>query len=151
MNVKHILQRKGSAVTTIPTGATIGEAARTLAEARIGAIVVSDDGTTINGILSERDIVRMIGTEGSGALTRPVTEAMTANVITCKPDDRINVLMSMMTQRRIRHLPVAENGKMTGLISIGDVVKERMDEIESDAAAMRDYITGMTAWRPFQP
>lgn len=145
MNVKHILERKGSAVTTIPTGATIGEAARTLAEARIGAIVVSDDGNTINGILSERDIVRVIGMEGPGALTRPVTEAMTANVITCKPDDRINVLMSMMTQRRIRHLPVAENGKMTGLISIGDVVKERMDEIESDAAAMRDYITGMTA------
>ena len=84
MNVKHILERKGSAVTTIPTGATIGEAARTLAEARIGAIVVSDDGSTINGILSERDIVRVIGTEGPGALTRPVTEAMTANVITCK-------------------------------------------------------------------
>ena len=145
MNVKHILERKGSAVTTIPTGATIGEAARTLAEARIGAIVVSNDGATINGILSERDIVRMIGTDGPGALTRPVTEAMTANVITCNPEDRINVLMSMMTQRRIRHLPVAENGKMTGLISIGDVVKERMDEIESDAAAMRDYITGMTA------
>lgn len=145
MNVKHILERKGNAVTTIPTGATIGEAARTLAEARIGAIVVSDDGNTINGILSERDIVRVIGMEGPGALTRPVTEAMTANVITCKPDDRINVLMSMMTQRRIRHLPVTENGKMTGLISIGDVVKERMDEIESDAAAMRDYITGMTA------
>lgn len=145
MNVKHILERKGSAVTTIATTATIGEAARTLAEARIGAVVVSDDGTTINGILSERDIVRVIGTTGPGALTRPVTEAMTANVITCKPDDRINVLMGMMTQRRIRHLPVAENGKMTGLISIGDVVKERMDEIESDAAAMRDYITGMTA------
>lgn len=145
MNVKHILERKGNAVTTIPTGATIGEAARTLTEARIGAVVVSDDGATINGILSERDIVRVIGTDGPSVLNRPVTEAMTANVITCKPDDRINVLMGMMTQRRIRHLPVAENGKMTGLISIGDVVKERIDEIESDAAAMRDYITGMTA------
>jgi CBS domain-containing protein len=145
MNVKHILERKGNAVATIKTTATIGDAARTLAEARIGAVVVSDDGTTIKGILSERDIVRVIGTEGPQVLTRPVTDAMTANVITCKPDDRINVLMGMMTQRRIRHLPVAENGKMTGLISIGDVVKERMDEIENDAAAMRDYITGMTA------
>lgn len=145
MNVKHILERKGSAVTTITTNATIGEAARTLTEARIGAVVVSDDGTTINGILSERDIVRVIGTDGPSVLNRPVTAAMTANVITCKPDDRINVLMGMMTQRRIRHLPVTENGKMTGLISIGDVVKERIDEIESDAAAMRDYITGMTA------
>ena len=145
MNVKHILEGKGSAVTTISPGAKISEAARMLAEARIGAVVVSDDGTTISGILSERDIVRMIGTEGPGALDRPVADAMTANVITCKPDDRINVLMGMMTQRRIRHLPVVEDGKMTGVISIGDVVKERMDEIEADAAAMRDYITGMTA------
>ncbi|PIW29610.1 MAG: histidine kinase [Rhodospirillales bacterium CG15_BIG_FIL_POST_REV_8_21_14_020_66_15] len=145
MNVKHILERKGSAVTTIKPGATIAEAARMLTEARIGAVVVSEDGATINGILSERDIVRVIGTDGPSALTRPVTTAMTANVITCKPDDRINILMGMMTQRRIRHLPVAENGRMTGLISIGDVVKERMDEIEADATAMRDYITGMTA------
>ncbi|MEQ8229354.1 MAG: CBS domain-containing protein [Rhodospirillales bacterium] len=145
MNVKSILERKGNAVTTIKPAATIGDAARTLAEAKIGAIVVSEDGETIAGILSERDIVRMIGTDGSGALNRPVTEAMTANVITCNPDDRINMLMGMMTQRRIRHLPVAVNGKMTGLISIGDVVKERMDEIEHDAAAMRDYISGMTA------
>lgn len=145
MNVKSILERKGSAVTTIKPTATIGDAARTLAEAKIGAIVVSEDGETIAGILSERDIVRVIGTDGSGALNRPVTEAMTADVITCNPDDRINILMGMMTQRRIRHLPVAVNGKMTGLISIGDVVKERMDEIEHDAAAMRDYISGMTA------
>jgi CBS domain-containing protein len=145
MNVKHILERKGRAVTTIKTGATIAEAAETLATAKIGAVVVSDDGQSIDGILSERDIVRVIGTDGPTALNRPVTTAMTADVITCKPEDRINVLMNMMTQRRIRHLPVAENGKMTGLISIGDVVKERMDEIEADAAAMRDYITGMTA------
>ncbi|MEQ8504199.1 MAG: CBS domain-containing protein [Rhodospirillales bacterium] len=145
MNVKNILERKGSTVTTIKPGATIGDAARLLAEAKIGAIVVSEDGETIAGILSERDIVRVIGTDGSGALNRPVTEAMTADVITCNPDDRINILMGMMTQRRIRHLPVAVNGKMTGLISIGDVVKERMDEIEHDAAAMRDYISGMTA------
>ena len=145
MNVKSILERKGSAVTTISPGATIGEAAKTLAQAKIGAVVVSDDGESISGILSERDIVRMIGTEGPGALNRPVTEAMTPDVVTCNPEDRINILMGMMTQRRIRHLPVAVNGKMTGLISIGDVVKERMDEIEADAAAMRDYITGMTA------
>lgn len=145
MNVKHILERKGSAVTTIKPGATIGEAARLLAEARIGAIVVSEDGAAIDGILSERDIVRVIGTDGPAMLDRPVSAAMTANVVTCKPDDRLNVLMSMMTQRRIRHLPVVENGRMTGVISIGDVVKERMDEIEADAAAMRDYITGATA------
>ena len=145
MNVKHILERKGSAVTTIKPSATIAEAARLLAEARIGAIVVSEDGAGIDGILSERDIVRVIGTDGPAMLDRPVSAAMTANVVTCKPEDRLNVLMSMMTQRRIRHLPVVDNGRMTGVISIGDVVKERMDEIEADAAAMRDYITGMTA------
>ena len=144
MNVKHILERKGSAVTTIKPGATIAEAARLLAEARIGAIVVSEDGAGIDGILSERDIVRVIGTDGPAMLDRPVSAAMTANVVTCKPEDRLNVLMSMMTQRRIRHLPVVDNGRMTGVISIGDVVKERMDEIEADAAAMRDYITGAT-------
>tara|TARA_Y100000813_G_C23947038_1_gene250818 strand:- start:18 stop:455 length:438 start_codon:yes stop_codon:yes gene_type:complete len=144
MNVKHILERKGSAVTTIKPSATIAEAARLLAEARIGAIVVSEDGAGIDGILSERDIVRVIGTDGPAMLDRPVSAAMTANVVTCKPEDRLNVLMSMMTQRRIRHLPVVDNGRMTGVISIGDVVKERMDEIEADAAAMRDYITGAT-------
>ena len=142
MNVKSILARKGSAVKTIQPDATVGEAARTLAEARIGAVVVSRDGATIAGILSERDIVRVVGTDGTPALDWTVDRAMTANVVTCKPEDRIEDLMGMMTDRRIRHLPVAVDGRMTGLISIGDVVRERMDQIEADAEAMRDYITG---------
>lgn len=143
MNVKSILARKGSQVKTIAPGATIADAARSLTEAKIGAVVVSDDGVTIAGILSERDIVRVVGTNGQQALAWTVDRAMTKNVITCKPDDRIDQLMGMMTERRIRHLPVTVNGRMTGLISIGDVVKERMNEIEADAEAMRDYITGM--------
>ena len=143
MNVKSILARKGSQVKTIAPDATIADATRALAEAKIGAVVVSGDGTTIAGILSERDIVRVVGTNGQQALAWTVDKAMTKNVITCKPDDRIDQLMGMMTERRIRHLPVTVNGRMTGLISIGDVVKERMNEIEADAEAMRDYITGM--------
>jgi len=143
MNVKSILARKGTQVKTIKPASTIGEAAAMLAAAKIGAVVVSDDGATIAGILSERDIVRMVGLEGAQVLGWTVDKAMTKNVITCRPDDRIDQLMGMMTERRIRHLPVTVNGRMTGLISIGDVVKERMNEIEADAEAMRDYITGM--------
>lgn len=142
MNVKSILARKGAQVKTIKPACTIGDAAQMLAEAKIGAVVVSDDGATIAGILSERDIVRMVGLEGPQVLGWTVDKAMTKNVITCRPDDRIDQLMGMMTERRIRHLPVTVNGRMTGLISIGDVVKERMNEIEADAEAMRDYITG---------
>lgn len=142
MNVKGILARKGNLVKTIKPAATIADAARTLAEARIGAVVVSNDGATIAGILSERDIVRVIGTEGTAALNWTVDRAMTANVVTCKPEDRLEDLMSMMSGRRIRHLPVAVEGRMAGLISIGDVVKERINQIEADAEAMRDYITG---------
>ncbi|MEK9672677.1 MAG: CBS domain-containing protein [Rhodospirillaceae bacterium] len=143
MNVKTILGRKGGSVKTIKTDASVGAAAKMLGEAKIGAVVVSDDGETIAGILSERDIVRVMGSGGASALDLPVSKAMTTNVVTCKPDDRIVELMSLMTQRRIRHLPVVDGGKMAGVISIGDVVKERMDEIERDAAAMHDYITGM--------
>ena len=142
MNVKSILAHKGSTVKTIQPGATVGDAARVLAEARIGAVVVSTDGNTISGILSERDIVRVIGLEGTAALDWKVDRAMTANVVTCKPQDRLEDLMGMMTDRRIRHLPVTENGRMTGVISIGDVVKERINQIQADAEAMRDYITG---------
>lgn len=144
MNVKNILARKGAEVKTIKSDSKVSAAAKMLGEARIGAVVISDDGETIAGILSERDIVRVVGSDGASALDWPVSKAMTTNVITCKPKDRIVELMSQMTQKRIRHLPVVDGGKMTGVISIGDVVKSRMDEIEKDAAAMHDYITGMT-------
>jgi len=143
MTVRATLALKGSAVTTVTPDITLEAAAHILSEAGIGAAVVSTDGRTIEGIISERDIVRAIGeSQGDGTvLQRPVARAMTHDVVTCRPDDRISALMVIMTQRRIRHLPVLDDeGKLAGIISIGDVVKRRMEEIQSEADAMRRYI-----------
>jgi len=142
MNVKNMLGRKGGKVHTISPDTNIIDAARNLCEAKVGALVVSDDGTTIRGILSERDIVRVVGLDGPAALGWPVSKVMTVDVHTCGLEDRVNELMSIMTERRIRHIPVLEDGKMVGLISIGDVVKNRMEEMEADSEAMHAYIAG---------
>ena len=140
MTVAVILKSKGSDVYTIAPDKSILEAARMLCERRIGALVVSGDGVTVSGIISERDIVRGLGEQGGDVLGRPVRDVMTADVITCTHDDSSSDLLERMTDRRIRHLPVVDSGRLAGMISIGDVVKHRLDAVTAEAEAMRDYI-----------
>ena len=142
MNVETILRDKGDWVATIRPDATIAEAVDMLNRERIGALVVSDDGAEVAGVLSERDIVRALGRYGEDLLSRPVTEIMTPDVITCVPGDTVGELMSEMTNRRIRHLPVVAEGRLRGIVSIGDVVKNRLDEVEFEANSLRSFIAG---------
>ena len=140
MNVEHILQSKGRTVVTIEPQSTLAEAARLLSERRIGAVLVGDTFRPVLGILSERDIVRAIAARGASALDEPVSQSMTAKVTTCTGRASINEVMEVMTDGKFRHLPVVEANKLLGIISIGDVVKHRVAEIEAETAAMRDYI-----------
>ncbi len=141
MKVESILKTKGRDVITVPPEASVAEATRLLKEKRIGAVVVSGDGTTVQGILSERDIVHALVEHGGGALEMRVSDLMTRDVVTCSPEDSIGNLMAQMTERRFRHLPVVEGGSLCGMVSIGDVVKNRLDEVETEASAMREFIT----------
>jgi CBS domain-containing protein len=140
MNVAAILKQKGRAVATIPPTLTLNEAASRLAQRRIGALVVVDTQGEIAGIISERDIIRALGEAGPACLTRPVAEAMTHQVFTCQESDTLDELMAMMTARRFRHMPVVADGDLVGIVSIGDVVKHHVAEIEMEATAMRAYI-----------
>lgn len=140
MTVKAILDAKGRDVTTVSPDITLGEAARLLGEKRIGAVVVTADGQKIAGILSERDIVRQIGANGAGALEESVSSAMTAKVRTCQDGHTVNQVMEIMTQSRFRHLPVERDGKLAGIVSIGDVVKQRIEDVEREADEIRQYI-----------
>ena len=140
MNVAAILKQKGRAVATIPPTLTLIEAASRLAQRRIGALVVVDGQGEIAGIVSERDIIRVLAESGPACLTRPVTESMTHQVVTCQESDTLDELMSMMTARRFRHMPVVADGDLVGIVSIGDVVKHHVAEIEMEATAMRAYI-----------
>lgn len=140
MTVKSILEQKGHEVVTIEPGATVADAARLLGERRIGAVVVSRGDRRIAGILSERDIVRAIGASGADALSQPVEQVMTAKVSTCHETHTINDVMELMTRGRFRHLPVERDGFLDGLISIGDVVKRRIEDVEREAEQIRTYI-----------
>ncbi len=140
MDVASLLGSKGNRVVTIRPDATISDVAHKLKQERIGALVVSEDDVAVAGIISERDIVRALAEHGSAVMERKVEVLMTREVITCAPDDRIATLMAEMSNRRIRHLPVLEDGRLCGMISIGDVVKHRLEEIESEADALRQYI-----------
>jgi CBS domain-containing protein len=142
MNVETILRGKGDWVATIRPDATIAEAVDMLNRERVGALVVSEDGTELAGVLSERDIVRALGRHGEDLLSRPVDDIMTRDVITCEPADTVAELMSEMTNRRIRHLPVVVDGRLRGIVSIGDVVKNRLDEVEFEARSLRSFIAG---------
>ncbi len=142
MMVEEILKARGRDIVTMPRNASVAEAARLLKEKRIGAVVISDDGARALGILSERDIVHALVDFAAAALEMRVTELMTQDVVTCAPQDSIDRLMARMTERRIRHLPVVKDGVLGGMVSIGDVVKSRIEEVESEASAMRDFITG---------
>lgn len=142
MNVQTILRNKGRSVVTIHSDAAVERAIAVLRLRGIGALVVSDDGETVVGILSERDIVEALGSYGSDLLGLSVAEVMTRSVVTCDPDDSVSELMAEMTNRRIRHLPVLREGRLCGIVSIGDVIKSRLDEIEYEAHSMRSFIAG---------
>lgn len=139
MLVANMLTDKGNRVATVKSSDLVSSATKMLKSERVGALVVSDDGTTIAGIISERDIVRALASDPE-VQTRTIASIMTSNVITCRTGDDVGELMKLMTEHRIRHIPVAENGNMIGIISIGDVVKHRLSELESEADAMRAYI-----------
>lgn len=142
MNVAEILAKKGSDVVTVRPDDPVGTVVDALAERRFGALVVSSDGTTIDGIISERDIVRGLSTVTSGIRDLSVSALMTAPVKTCVGTDSIGELMEVMTEHRIRHLPVEEDGGLVGMISIGDVVKWRVTELEEEARHLEGYISG---------
>jgi CBS domain-containing protein len=140
MNVNSILQIKGASVVTIEPTATLSAATAKLAEKKIGALVVTGAEGRIVGILSERDVVRAIAGGGERAMKTPLTEVMTRKVVTCRANDTITSIMEQMTAGKFRHLPVVEEGKLAGIVSIGDVVKHRLWELEHEQSALRDYI-----------
>lgn len=140
MNVKTILAAKGGDIFCIEPTADLAAAAKLLSTHCIGAVVIRGAGGRLAGILSERDIVRAVSEHGAAALTLPVSQMMTRNVMTCGEDDSIAGIMERMTAGKFRHMPVVTAGKLVGLVSIGDVVKQRVEEIERDAEALRDYI-----------
>lgn len=142
MLVRQILNSKGAEVVTIPPQASLGKAAELLSSRRIGALVVSPDGAIARGILSERDVVRELGKRGTSCLDESVDSVMTRDVFTCAPDDSADQVLETMTQRRFRHMPVMEGGKMIGLISIGDVVAARLSELELEKSALTGMIMG---------
>ena len=143
MNVQSIIGGKSPVVATITQTATLRQAIDQLTERRIGALVVSGDGRKIEGIISERDIVRAASTSGPTALDGSVGSVMSTDVVTCSAGDGVDRLMSLMTERRIRHLPVVdERGHLAGIVSIGDVVKARLSELEQENHALSEYITG---------
>ncbi|PHS22967.1 MAG: inosine-5-monophosphate dehydrogenase [Robiginitomaculum sp.] len=141
MNAEAILQSKGHEVVTINPEDTVLEAAKVLDKNRIGAAVVTEANGKVCGVLSERDVARQVARQGAEALQRPVSESMSRNVITAKLDDSLDMLLSCMTDRRIRHLPVMDKAKLVGVISIGDVVKRKITETEAEAEAMKAYIS----------
>jgi CBS domain-containing protein len=140
MNVEAILRAKGSNVATIRPDATVGAAVRELKTRGIGALLVSEDGRRVAGILSERDIVHALAEQGAALLAMPVDQLMTRKVVTCVPEDTVSDLMARMTQHRFRHLPVVKDGILIGIVSIGDLVKNRIEEVEFEADSLRSFI-----------
>jgi CBS domain-containing protein len=140
MIVKTILSAKGNDVISIEPTATLETAVRTLAEHRIGALLVLGTDRRVIGILSERDIVRVLAEQGAGVLSQPLSQIMTRKVVTCNSSETIGVIMERMTAGKFRHVPVVEQEQVIGVVSIGDVVKYRLQEMEHESAALRDYI-----------
>ena len=138
--ISTILKNKGIEVVSVSPGDTVLSVARVLTERRIGAALVRDASGALLGIVSERDIVRGMAEQGQGTTQIPVERLMTRDLITVTPQTRVTEAMSLMTRRRIRHLPVLENGQLVGLVSIGDLVKRRIDEIEHEAAELKAYV-----------
>lgn len=140
--VSAILERKGRAVLTARADARLADAARMMAEKGVGALVVTDEGDRVEGIVSERDVVRRVAADGGSALEQTVGEVMTRSVTTCSPATGTTELATTMTEGRVRHLPVVEDGRLVGIVSIGDVVKSRLDELATQAESLERYVTG---------
>ena len=138
MLISDVLRSKGHEVVRVHPGDGVADAVCKLAEKRIGAVVVEDRWMKMVGIFSERDLLNAIARRGAAALSCPVSEFMTAPVVTCRPADRIDSVLGVMTLRRIRHLPVLENGALVGIVSIGDLIKHRLDEKELEANVLLD-------------
>ena len=141
MRITDVLRVKGTRIVTVTPDTTVRQLLAVLAEHGIGAVIVSADGTSVDGIASERDIVRAFAKRGAAAMSEPVTAIYTAEVHTVTPETQIEEVMRMMTERRVRHAPVVLDGSLRGIVSIGDVVKNRIDELETERAALTDYIT----------
>lgn len=141
MRITDILRGKGNEVVTVSPETDVQQLLAVLAEHHIGAVVVSSDGTSVEGIVSERDIVRAIADRGVGVMSDPVSAICTTEVHTVPPDTQTDELMRMMTDKRIRHVPVVAEGALRGIISIGDVVKYRIDELEGERSALTSYIS----------
>lgn len=144
MQVSVLLQAKGSEVVTVGPDTSTADVVATLAHHRIGAVVVSADGARIDGVLSERDVVRALAGDGPSVLDEPVSRWMTTDVVTCQPESTVEELMGVMTDRRIRHVPVVVDGHLAGVISIGDVVKDRISALEQETKVLHDYIANPT-------
>jgi CBS domain-containing protein len=141
MRVSNLLEGKGSMVVTVTREATVGDVVAELAHHRVGALVVSPDGRRIDGIVSERDIVKRLSVLNTKLLDEPVSSIMSTEVRVCAPTDGVESIMNLMTEQRIRHVPVVEDGNLVGIISIGDVVKSRIGELEKDRNELMEYIT----------
>ena len=142
MRISDLLRRKGNLVVSVKPGQSVTELLNLLAEHGVGALIVSSDGKQLEGIVSERDVVRKLQRFGPELLDAPVRDIMTAHVHTCPPDTDLDELMRVMTQGRFRHVPVVEDGRLIGIVSIGDVVKHRIDELQSERDHLTAYITG---------
>ena len=141
MLVSNLLEGKGTMVVTVTKEATEGDVVADLAHHRVGALVVSPDGVHIQGIVSERDIVKRLSVLHTELLDEPVSAIMSTEVRTCSPDDDVESIMNLMTKHRFRHVPVVEGGRLGGIVSIGDVVKTRMEELEAEQRQLQSYIT----------
>jgi CBS domain-containing protein len=141
MRIADVLRSKGATVVTVTPDMTVRDLVAMLAEHRIGATVVSADGGTVDGIVSERDVVRALAARGAAVLSERVADIMTAEVRTCKPDASVNDLMRTMTEGRFRHVPVVVEGRLSGIVSIGDVVKTRIGELETERESLERYIS----------
>jgi CBS domain-containing protein len=138
MRISDVIRRKGDEVVTLRSDATVQQLLETLEQHHIGAVVVSDDGSAVSGIVSERDVVRHLHIDGVGVLSETVAMIMTSEVQTCAPEDDIEDLAQVMTERRFRHIPVVSDGKLVAIVSIGDVVKGRIDDLKTE----RDHLVG---------
>ena len=140
MLIQEVLARKAPGVLTVPAQTPVRDLLRRLAEHHIGALVVSPDGSTVTGIVSERDVVRRLVVTGTALLDQPVSQIMTARVRTCSLTDTVEELMVLMTQLRFRHVPVVDGGRLVGIVSIGDVVKQRLGELQTERDQLSAYI-----------
>jgi CBS domain-containing protein len=140
MGIAAILREKGSEVAVIAAGASLADVVAELVVRRIGALLVLERDEIV-GLVSERDVIRVLAADGRDALARTARDAMTSPVITISPHESVTAAMELMTGRRIRHLPVVEDGRLVGIVSIGDLVKRRIEEVEQEALALKDYIT----------